>query len=233
VAVLSTYLLLHGASSDSSYWYLVAPRLRAMGHGVVAPNLPVSDDAAGLDEYAAVALEAVGSARDVVLVAQSMAGFTAPLVCAQASIEQLVFLNAMVPLPGETPGAWWDNTDAPQARRAADLAAGRVVGGDFDPLVTFMHDLPQDVLSAVLERGEVRQSDTPFSTPCRFLRWPEVPIRYVLGRHDRLFPADFQRRLARERLDIVAEEMSGGHLCALSQPDELVDLLVAPARPGA
>jgi pimeloyl-ACP methyl ester carboxylesterase len=232
VGVLSAYLLLHGASSDSSYWYRVAPRLHALGHQVVAPDLPVSDDAAGLDEYAATALDAVGSAGDLVLVAHSMAGFTAPLVCDQVPVRQLVFLNAMVPVPGETPGAWWGNTGAPQARRAADLVAGRTIEGDFDPMVTFMHDLPEDVLRTVLAHGSTPQSDTPFASPCRFRRWPDVSIRYLLGRDDRFFPAEFQRRLAWERLGVVAEEMPGGHLCALSQPDELVELLVAPSLVG-
>jgi hypothetical protein len=35
------------------------------------------------------------------------------------------------------------------------------------------------------------------------------------------FPIEFQRRLARERLGITLDEMPGGHLVALSQPEEL------------
>ncbi len=43
------------------------------------------------------------------------------------------------------------------------------------------------------------------------------------------FPADFQRRVARERLGISADEMPGGHLVALSQPEELAVRLEAYA----
>jgi hypothetical protein len=33
-------------------------------------------------------------------------GFTAPLVCARESVSMLIFVNAMIPSPGETAGAW-------------------------------------------------------------------------------------------------------------------------------
>ena len=70
-------------------------------------------------------------------------------------------------------------------------------------------------------QGEPRQSDTVFASPCAIESWPAVPTRVLIGRDDRFFPADFQRRVARERLGISADEMPGGHLVALSQPDEL------------
>ena len=44
---------------------------------------------------------------------------------------------------------------------------------------------------------------------------------------DRFFPADFQRRLARERLGIVPVELPGGHLLPLVRPAEVAGLLDA------
>jgi hypothetical protein len=38
---------------------------------------------------------------------------------------------------------------------------------------------------------------------------------------NRFFPADFQRRVVQDRLGLVADEMSGGHLPALAHPEEL------------
>jgi hypothetical protein len=40
-------------------------------------------------------------------------------------------------------------------------------------------------------------------------------------------PLEFQRRVVRERLGIGLDEMPGGHLVALSQPEELADRLEA------
>jgi hypothetical protein len=49
----------------------------------------------------------------------------------------------------------------------------------------------------------------------------------LVGRHDRMFPLDFQRRVARERLAIEADDIDGGHRVALSRPAELADQLEA------
>jgi hypothetical protein len=42
-------------------------------------DLPCDDDSAGLSEYADTVVHAIGDRRDLVLVAQSFGGFTAPL----------------------------------------------------------------------------------------------------------------------------------------------------------
>jgi hypothetical protein len=49
----------------------------------------------------------------------------------------------------------------------------------------------------------------------------------VLCRDDRLLPADFLRRVVRERLGIVADEIDSGHCVALSRPQELAERLDA------
>ncbi len=77
---MATYALIHGAGASSWYWHLVRPELEALGHYVVSPDLPCDDDSAGLAEYADVVVDAIGGRRQVVVVAQSLAGFTAPLV---------------------------------------------------------------------------------------------------------------------------------------------------------
>jgi pimeloyl-ACP methyl ester carboxylesterase len=53
----------------------------------------------------------------------------------------------------------------------------------------------------------------------------DVPTRVLVGRDDRLFPPEFQRRVAQERLGLPVDEISGGHLVALSRPRELADRL--------
>src|SRR5881397_608567 len=107
---MAVYVLLHGAGSDSWYWHLVAPELRARGHDVVAPDLPCDDDSAGFSEYADTVLDAIGDRRDLVVVAQSAGAFTAPLVCDRRSAELLVLVAGLVPAPGEAAEDWWTNT---------------------------------------------------------------------------------------------------------------------------
>lgn len=71
------------------------------------------------------------------------------------------------------------------------------------------------------------QSGTPFATPWPLERWPSVPTRVLQGRDDRFFPVEFQRRVVPERLGITPDEMPGGHLLALSRPEELAARLEA------
>jgi pimeloyl-ACP methyl ester carboxylesterase len=213
---MATYVLIHGAGSDAWYWHLVAPRLQLLGHDVVAMDLPCDDDSAGLAEYADVVVDAIGDRRDLILVAQSLGGFTAPIVCERRPVDLLVLVAAMVPRPGESPGQWWANT-------------GHVFPDPFDPAVVFVHDLPPEVAAESL--GHVRdQSGTPFEKPWPLDAWPDVPTRFLLCRDDRFFPADFQRRVVQERLGIVPDEMDGGHLPALGHPDQLVERLEAYRR---
>ena len=48
----------------------------------MAPDLPVSGDPAGQAEYTDTVVQAIGDRTDLILVAQSMAGFTAPMATA-------------------------------------------------------------------------------------------------------------------------------------------------------
>ena len=52
-------------------------------------------------------------------------------------------------------------------------------------------------------------------------------IDHKVARHGPAVPAEFQRRVARERLGIEADEIPGGHLVALSNPAGLARQLHA------
>ncbi len=160
----------------------------------------------------------------MVLVAQSLGGFTAPLVAAKIPVASMVFVNAMIPLPGETPGAWWDNTGWAQARVTAAERGG--YGTEFDLAVYFLHDVPAEIAAAG-EPYQRPEADAVFGSVCDFGAWPQVPIRVVAGADDRFFPVEFQRGLARERLGLEAEILPGGHLIALSQPAGLARYLLS------
>lgn len=225
---MATFVLIHGAGSDSWYWHLVGPKLERLGHRVIAVDLPAGDDSAGLSTYADVVVEATGHRGEwddeLVLVAQSMAGFTAPMVCDRVPVDLMVLVAAMVPSPGESGGEWWANTGHAQAKAEAAARDGRP--DTDDPTEMFLHDVPADVAAESANHAGP-QSGTPFAQPWPLDAWPDVPTKFLLCRDDRFFPADFQRRVVRERLGITPDEMDGGHLPALAHPDELVERLEA------
>ncbi|HEY7432228.1 MAG TPA: alpha/beta hydrolase [Streptosporangiaceae bacterium] len=219
---MSRFVLVPGAGGAGWYWHLVAGELQAAGHEAVAVDLPAADESAGLPEYTDLVIAAAGGRDDVVLVAQSLGGFTVPLACARLPVKLLVLVNAMIPAPGETAGQWWDNTGWEAARVAAARAAG--YSTEFDLATYFLHDVPADVAAAG-EPYQQPEADVVFGQPCGFERWPDVPTRVLAGTGDRFFPLAFQRRVARERLGLPTGETPGGHLAALSHPAELAHRL--------
>src|SRR4051794_16561073 len=106
----SPYVLVPGAGGDGWDWSRVAPLLRGAGPDVVVGDLPPGDEEAGLAAYADVIVDAIGDRREVVLAAQSMGAFSAPLACGRADVAQLLLVCPMIPFPGETAGEWWDAT---------------------------------------------------------------------------------------------------------------------------
>jgi pimeloyl-ACP methyl ester carboxylesterase len=213
---VATYVLIHGAGDVGWYWHLVEDALRERGHDTVAPDLPCDDDSAGLPQYADAVVDAIGERTDLVVVAQSAGAFTAPLICERVPVDLLVLVAGLIPSPGETAEDWWANT-------GYEPEPGKWSG---DEKATFYHDVPEDLAAEALRRGR-DQSDTPGREPWPLDAWPDVPRRFVLCRRDRLLPADFLRRVVRERLGITPDEIAAGHCVALSRPIELAKLLDA------
>ena len=221
---MTTFVLIHGGGDVGWYWHLLEAELRARGHDVVAPDLPCEDDSAGLGEYADAVVEAIGERTDLVVVGQSYGGFTAPLVAARLPVDVLVLLAAMIPSPGETPEDWWTNTGYAEAVREQAARDGGRTGSD-DPLVSYYNDVPHALAEEALRRAR-RESTTAWRTPWPLDAWPDVPTKFVLCRDDHFFPAAFLRRLAAERLGVIADEIPGCHCVALSHPRELAERLV-------
>jgi pimeloyl-ACP methyl ester carboxylesterase len=206
---VATFALIHGGGASAWDWHLVEPELRDLGHDPLAVDLPNEDETAGWSEYVDTVVRAVGAPDDLVVVGHSLGGFTAPLVCSRLPVELLVLVAAMIPAPGDLFADWWQNT-------------GHEGGGDDDEV--FYHDVPPE-LAAESKRRTRNEDSQALSQPWPLDAWPAVPTRYLLCRDDRLFPAAWARRHARERLGIEADEIDGGHYIALSRPRALAERL--------
>ena len=213
---MSAFALIHGGGSSGWDWHLVAPELRGRGHDPVAVDLPTHDDSAGWWDYAGAVVEAVADRPNLIVVAHSMGGFTAPLVAARRPVDLIVLVAGMIPAPGESFNDWWTNT-------------GYEDSGYED---VFYHDVPARLEAEAEARGGA-QGETVLSEPWPLESWPEVPTKYLLCRDDRMFTAEWARRHARERLGIEADEIDGGHYIALARPRELAERLDAYARAAA
>ena len=189
----------------------------------MAPDLPCDDYSAGFPKYVDAVVQAIGDRTDLVVVAQSLGGFTAPIVCDRVPVKLLALVAPMIPAPGEAPADYWVNTRyGEEVRESYD-----------DPISLFYQDVPPELASEALKRGR-EQSEARMGEASPLKSWPDVLTRVLLCREDRLFPAGFIRRVARERLGITPDEIDGGHTPALSRPRELAERLQAyTAHEGA
>lgn len=222
-------MLVPGAGGSGWYWHRLVDELAGRGHQASAVDLPAADPTAGLREYRDVI---VGTARrrdePVVLVAQSLGAFSAPLACDHVRVEALVLVNPMIPRPGESAGGWWDLVGWRDAAQASAERDGRPEPDVTDLDTLFWHDLPAEIAEVMRgDLGAAVEGPAVFGQPWPLASWPDVRTIVLSGRDDRFFPIELQRRLARERLGLDVEDLPGGHLLALSQPTVLADHLAA------
>ncbi|MDI5975839.1 alpha/beta fold hydrolase [Amycolatopsis magusensis] len=212
---MATFVLIHGGGGSGWDFHLLEPELRALGHDVVAPDLPIEDGANGLAEYADAVVAAVGAREDLVVLGHSFGGLVAPLVCDRLPVRLLVLLAGMIPRSGEPASDWWANTGY---ESTVDMEA--------DPIGAFLHDVPLELAEQALAKGRPQSGDS-LGRPSPLVRWPDVPTRLLACRDDRFFPLEFLRRVARERLGMEPDVIDGSHSVPLSRPKELAARLDA------
>ncbi len=219
---MTTVVLIHAAATDSWYWHPLTAELESRGAEVSAVDLPVDDDAKGLDDYADVVVDALGHAGTtragtpgpLIVVGHSFGGFTAPIVADRLDADLLIMLQAQIPVPGEAPGDWWENTGHAQALEE------ETAGGMIDPMELMLHRTPAHLAREALSHQR-EQSAAPFMGPWPLPAWPRVPTRVLITADDRFFPRSFMTRVAVDRLGITPEVMPGDHCPMLSNPAEL------------
>ncbi|MEU8071093.1 alpha/beta hydrolase [Micromonospora sp. NPDC049151] len=210
---MTTFVLIHGGGGSAWDWHLLVPELAARGHDAVVPELPIGDRSAGFAEFRQAVIDAVGERDDLVVVGHSYGAFTASLVADRLPVRLLVLLTPMIPRPGEKPGDWWGNTGYREPEGLSEEQQ-------------FYNGVPAEIVAEAPAHSR-EQVSTEWDEPWPLVAWPDVPTAVLIGRDDRFFPADFQRRVAADRLGVVPDEIDGGHAVALSRPGPLADRLIA------
>jgi len=226
-----TLVLVHGAWHGAWCWERLIAELERRGHRSIAVDLPCDDVSAGTQAYAASVIDAVASIEEpLVVVGHSLGGLTIPLVAAARPVERLVFLCALIAVPGRSlrDQLSEDHTIfAPGFNGGpAQDELGRSVWPDREQAIAaFYADCPREVAQRAAERLRP-QASPPSSEACPLTEWPAVPSSYILCREDAAINPEWSRHAARERLGVEALELPGGHSPFLSRPAALAELLV-------
>jgi len=229
---MSTFALVHGGAHGGWCWELVVPELERLGHSVVAPDLPFENEEAGARAWADTVVDALeGEGDDVVVVGHSLGGMTVPVVASLRPVRRMVFLAAMVPVPGMV---YLDylatEPDAVTFSTATSLGQGELpelgaAGVDWAAARDgFYQDCPEPVARRAWERLRP-QSMTVFTERCPIEVWPDVPSTYILMTDDRAVNPAWSRRVAKDRIGADLIELGGSHSPFYSRPVELAQVL--------
>lgn len=230
---MTTFALVHGAWHSGACWDLTAAVLRARGHDVITMDLPCSDPTAGVEEYVAVVLDALGDADDVVLVGHSLGGLTVPVVAERRPVRELVLLAAMTPMPGVPAGEdvaflpemfpdGWAERSAHQVSNA-DGSSSWPTEAAID---VFYHDC--DPALAAWAASLLRPQTWTVAAVASPLRaYPDVPTHAIVCADDRILRAETCARLAEERFGARVTRLGGGHSPMVAQPEVLADALTS------
>jgi pimeloyl-ACP methyl ester carboxylesterase len=204
---------------------VIAAALDGAGPDPGAGGVPQDAGAGGVPQDPG----AGGVPQDVVLVGHSLGGITIPVVATRRPVSRLVFLCALVPEPGRS----LDETIRADGPPSTDewVNARRIAHPDgaasWEPesaISAMYHDCPPELARWAASQLR-RQVWTTSREPCPLERWPEVPSSYILGTEDKAFPPEWARRIAKERLDVEAVELPGGHSPMLARPRHLAEVL--------
>jgi pimeloyl-ACP methyl ester carboxylesterase len=213
------FVLVHGAWHGGWVWSELAAELEGRGHVVVAPDLPCEDVDSGPSDYARVVVDALEDERDAIVVGHSLGGVTIALVPARMH----VYLSALVPQPGRAPR---DRGPEALAPGFADAALRDELDRSYWPdLTAAARDLQYPAGSEALAGRLRRQARKPSTERCPLAALPETARAVIVCKNDCAVPPDFQRRVAREELQVEPIELESGHSPMLSCPVALAEIL--------
>lgn len=196
------------------------PELEARGRRAIAADLPCGDEDAGAADYAALVAQTLANEEEVVLIAHSLGGLTAPLVAELRPVREIIFIAGLLPTPGQSlrdqqaiePEMMFPYRGGPPGLR--ERFFNRCQAEDADWAMRHIR----------------RQALRPYNEVTPLRAWPEIPVRYlVCGRDQAVNPA-WGRKVAQTRLGIEPEELpDSDHSPFLSGPAELAARLLDPA----
>jgi pimeloyl-ACP methyl ester carboxylesterase len=231
------FVLLHGGAHGGWSWERLEACLQARGHAVICPTLPMDDEGADVRRWAHVACERLDglNCREIVVVGHSAAGLVLPVIATMRPVARMVFVCAVVPLPGrrhiECLGDPPSAITLPPNRLDFD-AHGRMIVPWATAREFYYHDCDEIVARVAWMRlcpfaqtiwGDVSPIDV----------WPDTPSSYVMGKFDRSLSPDYSRRISHDVLDVEPLELKSGHSPMLSCPGDLAAALDSLVRPSS
>jgi len=223
-------VLVHGGGLDGRCWDPLLPHLDGPAIAVDLPGRgahPAPLETIRLADCAASVVADVDAAGfdEIVLVGHSLAGCSMPGVIGRLGerVRHAVFVACTVPEDG---GSAFDTLDPAvqdlirsaggMEPKAMDATIAKLVFGD---------DLTEEQFAWCVERlvpeAPLLTTDPVDLAPLR----TEMPRTWIRTLQDRIVPADKQQRFADNVGDCAVVDIDAGHMCMVSQPEQLAEML--------
>jgi pimeloyl-ACP methyl ester carboxylesterase len=227
---MTAFVLVHGAWHGAWCFERLGGELERLGHVARAVDLPCDDPDVGCEGYATTVVDAIADLDgDVVVVGHSLGGLTIPRVAAVRPVRALVFLCALVPVPGSSLVDQMRADDGPLPAGFGAALQRDARGRSFWPQGTAASGMYPDCSEADARWAAARlrpQGQLPSTDPAPRSPLPGVPRVSVVAAEDAAISPAWSRRAARELLGVEPVELPGGHSPFLTRPAELARLLV-------
>ncbi len=223
---MTMFVLVHGGFGSPAELAPVIPELEALGHRAIAVDLPCTDPAAMLEDYASAVVEAmVGIEGPVVVVGHSAGGATISLLPGEVRVDRLVYVTAFVPEPGRSI-ADLGGADVVETILAISRDDGNGCRSlDVELLASLVPPEERVAYLAFLEATQRPQGWAAIEQHWPGRSLPDVPCTYVLCTEDNILPPATQREMA-ARLGVEPVEIGSDHAVFTLRPRELAALLV-------
>jgi len=230
-------VFIHGAQNDHSVWSGQADRLAALGHGVLAIDLP--GHGASSPPGGGPALASVDAMADWLLALLDAAGLPSALLAGH-SMGSLIALEAAARAPQRVAGLALIGTAFPMRVSGKLLAAAR----DDEPAAIDMVAKWSHAAPSLVDASRRLMQDLSHRNPDRLLYTDfaacdayanglaaasavRCPVLFIRGTHDLMTPARASEALtaAIEHGSIV--DVDAGHAMMAEQPDAVFEALAA------
>jgi pimeloyl-ACP methyl ester carboxylesterase len=222
------YVLVHGAWHGSWAWGLVIGPLRALGHDVIAVDLPSSGPTISeLGDFTADCATVQGALDrldgDAIVVGHSYGGqVISQATAGRPDVSHLVYVCAFMCDVGQSPTDINEGLPPTWIEIAGDGLAARVTTAR----ETFFHDVDPQLAAQSQDRLQL-QSLTAASTPLSAAGWHDIDSTYIICEDDRAIPVDRQQQMSRHASN--TRRLNSSHSPFLSMPDAVIDILTSLA----